>query len=172
MKPFILCVAALVVCVGVSRGADRDREVLTDKEFIAKAMDDGVNEVKLGELAEQLASSEKVKEFARKIVKDHKAANKKLLELAGTHKLAVVTDMKKDALAIYNRMSRLSKAEFDQAFLKHMVEDHEKAVALFEKMSKSATDADVKKFAADTLPTLREHLKEAKEIRASLTNRR
>src|SRR5205823_4126790 len=111
-------------CVGATLAGDK--ETLSDKEFIARAMDDGVNEVKMGELAERLASSEKVKEFASKMVKDHKAANKRLLELARAHKLAVVTDMKKDALAVYQRMSKLRKDEFDRAYMKRMVEDHKK----------------------------------------------
>jgi putative membrane protein len=163
--------AALVACLGVSRAADKEREALSDREFIARALDDSVNEVKLGQLAERLASSQKVKEFASKMVKDHKPVNEKLLDLARAYKLAVVTDMKKDARAIYNRMSKLTKAEFDQAYMKHMVEDHEKAVSLFERMSKKATDANVKKFAVDTLPTLREHLRMAKEINTSLKTR-
>jgi putative membrane protein len=166
MKPFILCLTVLLTCVGLTRAADK--ETLTDKQFIALAVDDGINEVKMGELAGRLASSDKVKDFARMVVKDHKAANKRLLELASAQKLAVVTDMKKDALAIYNRMSRLNKAEFDKAYIKQMVEDHEKAAKLFERAEKSATDPDVKRFAADTLPTLRKHLKRAREIRDEL----
>jgi putative membrane protein len=167
MKPFISSVAVLVVCcAGVNLAADK--EVLSDKLFIAHAIDDGVNEVKFGQLAERLASNEKVKEFARKVVADHKKANKRLLELARAQKLAVVTDMKKDALAVYKSMSKLSKDEFDRAYMKRMVEDHKKAVSLFEDKSKNATDAEVKKFATDTLPTLREHLKTAQEILARL----
>jgi putative membrane protein len=166
MKPFILCVAALAVCVGVSRAADK--ETLTDKEFIARALEDGVAEVKMGQLAERLASSDKVKDFAQKMVTDHTQANKKLMELARAQKLAVVVDMRKEALAIYKRMSKLSKAEFDKAYAKQMVEDHKKAVDLFERMSKNATDPDLKKFAADTLPTLRQHLKLAREVNDSL----
>jgi len=167
MKAFVLSVAVLAAWVGLSRAADK--ETLTDKGFIAHAIDAGVAEVKMGQLAERLASNEKVKEFAGKMVKDHTAANKQLLELAKAQKLAVVTDMKKDALAIYNRMSKLEKAEFDKAYMKHMVEDHTKAISLFERMAKNASDADVKKFAKKTLPTLREHLKMAKKINASLT---
>ncbi len=166
MKPFILCVAALAVCVGVSRAADK--EPRSDKEFIAKALEDGVAEVKMGQLAERLASSDKVKQFAQKMVTDHTSANKKLMELARAQKLAVVADLKKDALAVYNRMSKLDRAEFDKAYMKHMVEDHKKAVDLFERMEKNATDADLKKFASDTLPTLRQHLKMAREINDSL----
>ena len=46
-------------------------------------------------------------------------------------------------------------------YMSHMVKDHVKDVKEFEKESKSGKDADVKQFAADTLPTLREHLQMA-----------
>jgi putative membrane protein len=39
-----------------------------------------------------------------------------------------------------------------------MLDDHQKDVADFEKAAKSAKDADVKDFAARTLPTLQSHL--------------
>jgi len=45
-----------------------------------------------------------------------------------------------------------------------MVKDHEEAVALFEKESKSGSDADLKSFAGKTLPTLQDHLKMAKAL--------
>ena len=59
-------------------------------------------------------------------------------------------------------------AEFDRAFMQYMVADHEKAVAKFDEASRTATDADVKAFAASTLPVLQEHLRMAKEIQTKL----
>ena len=47
--------------------------------------------------------------------------------------------------------------------MSHMVEDHEKDVAEFDKASTSATDADLKAWAGRTLPTLKEHLEMAKQ---------
>jgi putative membrane protein len=44
----------------------------------------------------------------------------------------------------------------------HMVEDHEMDTTEFEKASQSAQDTDVKAFAARTLPTLQDHLKQAR----------
>jgi putative membrane protein len=43
-----------------------------------------------------------------------------------------------------------------------MVKDHEDDVKAFETQSKEGTDADVKSFAAKTLPTLQEHLQMAR----------
>ncbi|MGZ5449201.1 MAG: DUF4142 domain-containing protein [Thermoanaerobaculia bacterium] len=61
-------------------------------------------------------------------------------------------------------MSSLSGAELDKAYMQHMVEDHTKDVAEFEKTSTSATDADLRGWATKTLPTLREHLATAKDL--------
>jgi putative membrane protein len=49
-----------------------------------------------------------------------------------------------------------------------MVSDHEKDVKEFQNASKNAKDMDVKSFASDTLPTLEDHLKMAKEIQSKL----
>jgi putative membrane protein len=45
-----------------------------------------------------------------------------------------------------------------------MVQDHTKDVSEFKKESTSAKDSDVKSFASQTLPTLQDHLKEARSI--------
>jgi predicted outer membrane protein len=58
----------------------------------------------------------------------------------------------------------LSGEEFDRAFGKHMVQDHQKAVAKFTKASQSLDDAELKSFAAKTLPTLQQHLAAAQQL--------
>ncbi len=45
-----------------------------------------------------------------------------------------------------------------------MLKDHKKDVADFQRESNTGRDAEVKSFAAQTLPTLKDHLKEAKSI--------
>jgi putative membrane protein len=45
-----------------------------------------------------------------------------------------------------------------------MVTDHTQDVTEFRTASKTAKDPDVKNFASQTLPTLEEHLKQAKDI--------
>jgi len=49
-----------------------------------------------------------------------------------------------------------------------MVKDHDADVAAFQREAKSGKDADVKAWAAKTLPTLQEHQKQAKDIKAKL----
>lgn len=64
-------------------------------------------------------------------------------------------------------IDRLSKgSNFDAEYMRNTgVKEHKTAVALFEKASKSAKDAELKSWAAGKLPTLREHLAQAQKIK-------
>ena len=67
-------------------------------------------------------------------------------------------------LTVYNELSKLKGAEFDRAYARTMVRDHEKDVAEFKKEADSGADSSVKNFAAKTLPALEEHLKMARDM--------
>ena len=63
----------------------------------------------------------------------------------------------------------LSGAEFDRAFVNHMVMGHEKAIRKFEMASATLQDASLKKYANKTLPILREHLRMAQELQSQVS---
>jgi putative membrane protein len=65
---------------------------------------------------------------------------------------------------MYERLARLSGAEFDREFIRNQAKMHDEAVALFEREAGGGKDADLKAFAARTLPTLREHRRMARDI--------
>lgn len=133
-----------------------------DKEFVIKAGTGGLAEVQIGTLALQKASNAGVKAFAQRMVTDHSKANAELAQLATTKGLALPTELTGEHKEMFDHLSSLNGAEFDKQYMKHMVEDHEKDVAAFDKASTSATDADLKSWAGTTLPTLKEHLEQAK----------
>jgi len=135
-----------------------------DKEFVTKAGMGGLFEVQAGALAQQKASSADVKAFAQRMVTDHRKANAELAQLATTKGVALATELGGDHKAAFEHLSMLSGAEFDKAYMQHMVEDHQKNAGEFEKASTSATDADLKSWAGKTLPTLQQHLAMAKEV--------
>lgn len=135
-----------------------------DKEFVAKAGMGGLFEVQSGNLALQKGSSADVKSFAQRMVTDHGKANAELAQLATTKGVALPTELDGPEQAAYEHLSTLSGAEFDKAYMQHMVEDHDKAVADFDKASTSAADPDLKAWAGKTLPVLREHQTMAKDL--------
>lgn len=135
-----------------------------DKEFVTKAGIGGLAEVQMGNLGLSKASSADVKAFAQRMVTDHSNANAELAQLATAKGVALATELDADHKAAFDHLSSLSGAEFDKAYMKHMVEDHEKDVAEFDKASTTAGDSDLKAWAGKTLPTLKEHLELAKSV--------
>jgi putative membrane protein len=63
-----------------------------------------------------------------------------------------------------DHLARLSGAEFDRMYMQHMLQDHKKDVAEFEKEAEKGTDSALRTFAQQTLPTLREHLTLAESL--------
>lgn len=136
----------------------------TDTTFIQKAAQGGIAEVELGQLAVQKAASEDVKKFGQRMVDDHSKANEQLTQLAAQeHRDIPEQPSAKDRMT-KARLQKLSGERFDKACMNYMVKDHRKDVAEFERESKMAKDPAVKRFAEQTLPTLRDHLKEAQKI--------
>jgi putative membrane protein len=139
-----------------------------DKSFLKNAYEDGLAEVKAGEMAVSKSANEDVKAFGKHMVDDHAKANAELKTLADSKKVEVPTEPSTVAKGKAKLLEAKSGADFDKAFAKAMVSDHEKAVEAFAKAANKAEDADVKAFAAKTLPTLQGHLKMAQELQAKL----
>lgn len=136
--------------------------------FIRQAAMGGLAEVALGKLAQEKASDPAVKTFGGRMVTDHGKANQELEALAKKENVTLPTQLDAKHEALRDRLAKLSGDAFDEAYMSEMVEDHEKDVAEFRAAATASTDADVKAFAAKTLPVLEGHLKMAKDVRPSL----
>ena len=162
-----VAMAALVTVAGAQQnqgGGTASKLSMADQRFMKEAAQGGMAEVQLGELAVQKASSDEVKKFGQRMVDDHSKANDNLKALATSKGVTLpqAPDAKEEATK--DRLSKLSGEQFDKAYMSDMVRDHKKDVAAFETESTGARDADVRNFATDTLPTLRDHLKNAQDI--------
>jgi putative membrane protein len=69
--------------------------------------------------------------------------------------------------AMYDRMSKLSGANFDREFAKHMVDDHKKDIKAYEKEAKTSDAAGA--YAKEALPTLHKHLEAAQSLIGAAT---
>jgi len=134
-----------------------------DQTFVMKAARGGLAEVELGKLAEDKATNDQVKQFGKKMVDDHGKANDELKSLAQSKNITLPTDLSAKDKALHDRLSKLSGAAFDRAYMQAMVKDHREDVNEFRTESKSGADPEVKQWAAKTLPTLETHLKLAQD---------
>lgn len=137
----------------------------TSNSFVDDAAQGGITEVEAGKLALEKSSSADVKTFAQHMVTDHTKANQELTALAKKLDIevpddAALTDKAKKAIL------EMRDESFDKAYANNQVAVHEKTVELFQKEAASSDNAELKAFAAKTLPTLEAHLKMAKELQA------
>jgi putative membrane protein len=135
-----------------------------DENFAKKAAEGGMAEVKLGQLAEEKGSSPAVKNFGRRMVQDHSKANNELKDVTSKENIPLPNEMDKSDQATYDRLSKLSGDAFDRAYARDMVKDHSKDVSEFQEEAKNGKDESIKNFAAQTLPTLQNHLDQARQM--------
>jgi putative membrane protein len=160
-------------------------------QFVWRASVANLKEIRLGEFAEQNSTNEDVKSFARRMVHDHSAANRRLTragqregsELPDTNAFYIFINndqpvkeatqlMQRETPESVLRSQQMSAqqietfrgGDFDKAYADAMVKDHVEAIQLFENASENITNEDLRRIATKTLPTLRHHLEMAQTL--------
>jgi len=142
-----------------------------DSSFAREACQAGAAEVELGKLAARKTRNREVRALARKISEDHARAEKELSQLFSSKDLPPEKELAADLQTSLDRLAGLTAREFDQAFKEQVIQDHQKAIELFEKQAQQGTDADLKAFAQKQLPHLREHLAAAQRLEVASDTR-
>ena len=141
-----------------------------DNKFLKDAAIGGMIEVELGKIAVQKASSDAVKQFAQKMVDDHTKANEALKQVASRANINVPDALDSKHQSRVDKLSKLSGTEFDRAYIKDQLKDHQQDVKEFQNEAENGNQEEVKNFASKTLPTLQEHLSMAKELNKQKDN--
>lgn len=141
---------------------------VNDNDFAKEAAQGGMAEVKLGQLAEEKGSSQAVKDFGKRMVEDHSAANEKLQTIASREKVDLPTGISKKDQKTYDQLSQLSGDAFDRAYAKDMVKDHQHDISAFKDEASGGQNPAIKGFASQTLPTLEDHLKMARDMQRTV----
>ncbi|MBV8808254.1 MAG: DUF4142 domain-containing protein [Acidobacteriaceae bacterium] len=139
-----------------------------DTQFVLKAAQGGLAEVKLGQLAVEKAGNADVKAFGQKMIDDHTKANDQLKSIADQQGMTLPTTMNAKDQAFYDKLSKESAAEFDKKYMSSMVKDHEEDVKEFKKEADKGKNPQLKQFAAQTTPILQSHLEMAKSTDAKV----
>jgi putative membrane protein len=168
--------AAFLVLVLVSnvRAADTkvveklDKEPKNDQEFLIWAIACDVNEMTLAERAAKKTSNEEVRKLANELATQHAKCRDTLLEQAKKLKVAVVAGTDKHYRETADRLAKLKGADFDRAYVRHVIEGHEKGLKMMKKWSKSTTDADIRKEVDQFTRTLSDHLEQARKVQKDL----
>ena len=140
-----------------------------DRLFAALAAQGGMAEVELGKLAQQKSRNDAVTAFAKRMVDDHGKSNAQLAELAQQAGLLLPTEPAPDQLEVKQSLSSRNGAAFDVEYTRAQVIDHQKTEQLLLWVIASGENADLQRFASDTLPDVVHHLQLAQTLLSQLT---
>lgn len=129
-----------------------------DQAFIMQAGQANLAEVMASQLALQNSTNPDVRAMATKMVQDHAKANADLAPIAASLGMTLPTAPSPQQQAVVDQLSTLSGSEFDAAYLQHMTQAHQEAVALFRAASEQATSPELQSYASTYLPSLEMHL--------------
>jgi len=141
----------------------------TARHFLILASIGNLQEISAAQIAEQKGKRADVRSFARMMVKDHGVAEQRLMALATSRGYKLPAAAKggiQPDLSLENAGDR-----FDRLYVHAMVVNHTNTVETFENYATTGKDPDVKAFARQTLPTLKEHLAMIKAIDRQLKDK-
>jgi putative membrane protein len=137
-----------------------------ENEFAQRLHAANQSEVKLGQLAQQKAQSDSVKDVAKMIVDDHQKADAQLQQLAKKEgwKLKEPKPLNATERAVIDadhaQMKELQKLDgraFEQAYLAHMVADHDMNITKAALAAKAYGGSELGNLIQQMLPKLQEH---------------
>ena len=141
-----------------------------ERTFIAEAAANGLAEIDASRMMAARSADPGVKSYARQLEREHLSTNDKLKRIAEGKGIALPVIASKETKDLLDRLRGLPAVEGDQAFVREFgIETHNKAIMLFEKEAKEGQDPQLRAFAEQTLPRLREHLTMAQQLQSKVT---
>lgn len=134
------------------------------RSFAEKANQANLLEVEAGKLAEQRAENDQVKSFGQQMVQDHSNADSKLKSIAQAQNIELSDKLDAKHEAKLAKLRAEQGAAFDKTYTRMMLKDHRQDIREFERASKNVENPQMRSFAEQTLPTLREHLASAEKL--------
>jgi putative membrane protein len=135
-----------------------------DTQFMTRAAMMDMAEIQTGRLAVSQGASESVRQFGQRMIDDHTRTSQQLMQMTSVAGFTPPQTLDAKHQAAAAKLSGMTGAEFDRAYMKQMVKDHQEAVSLYQRQSTRGTMPDLRSFASATLPALQEHLTMARSM--------
>lgn len=140
------------------------------REFVNEAASSSMLEVELGQLAQEKAQSQEVKDFAQMMVNDHRQVNENLQAVAQGKNVEIPQILKEDHQDKMENLREKSGQEFDKEYMSIIVDMHEKDIDKFESMRDEVQDPELQSWIDNTLASMRQHREEAERIKEQVEN--
>jgi putative membrane protein len=141
-----------------------NKEKVDEAQFLVDAAEINLEEIQLGKLAQKNSKIPGIISFGKMMEDAHTKSLNQLTALAKKKSISIPIAPTEESKKEYSKLSTKTGNEFDTEFSDKMVRGHKDAIKLFEKASEGSEDADIRKWAIETLPELRKHLEHAEAI--------
>ncbi|HVW77228.1 MAG TPA: DUF4142 domain-containing protein [Alloacidobacterium sp.] len=143
------------------------QQKMTDRSFVRKALEGGMAEVQLGQLAQQKSQSDDVKQFGQKMVQDHTQMGDQLKPIAQQLSVKEPKTLPKKDRELMAKLQALSGSQFDEAYIKAMVKDHKEDLRDFKDEAQTTQDPNLKQAAQQGSTVISQHLQMIEQIAQS-----
>jgi len=168
MKRFIVVLSALLLVVSSATSLRaQEKTADADAKFLTNVVPSIAASVQIIEYEVKNTSDDKVKEFAERVLTQHKGSVKTASEHAKRLKVSVDADGTKDSKEMIDKLSKLKGSDLDVAFLEWLSHIHHDTT-VFDDEVKNGSDAELKTYAQNSISAGNEHLNEARELLAKL----
>jgi putative membrane protein len=166
IRPAVVCLSgAMLLCAGsAAMGQNTTSPSVSDKKFVQRALEGGIAEMQLGELAVQRGNCEDVKQFGQKIIDDHIKMGDQIRDVAQREGIKAPRGTTVKDQTLEAKLKGLSGESFDKAFIAAMVKDHRQDLAHFKREANAGNDTEIKDAASQVLQMISQHLKLAERI--------
>jgi len=132
--------------------------------FLPKAAAANQFEIVTGQLAQQKAQSSAIKDLGAMFVVDHTAGLKAVTDAAAALGITLPSSLPPRQQAIVDKLSGLTGAEFDAAFVRAQIPAHLKALKLYLHAAIRGENDQVRTVGQGGLPVITKHLGELLDI--------
>jgi putative membrane protein len=138
-----------------------DKVELSDQQFVDQAAQIDMAEALSGKWPRTKAPL-RMSKITAKIENDHKSDYDKLT--AAAQGLTVPKGIDSEHQIKIDELKKLSGHHFDRQFRQKMVQDHQKAIDLYQRASTELQNTQLKNYASQAIPVLQEHLQLARDL--------
>lgn len=163
---FLISSAALAQSTAETTGVNSALNIPPKTEdFVKEVSMSDIFEIESSKLALQKGNAA-TKAFAQQMIDAHEKTTAELKGLieAGKVTAPAATGMSDAQKKSFDELKDLSGKDFDDAYQDDQEDAHEDAVDVFKRYASEGDNADLKAWAAKTLPALEHHLKMAEDL--------
>ena len=164
MKPWSVLALIAAVLAFISLGAAQKENMPTGKAFIKNAAEINIGEIALGKLAEAKGQNQAIKDFGKRMLEDHTKAEDALQRIAKQEGVTLPKQPSAEGKSLHQQLSSASGAQFDEAYIRHMLSGHKGAIADFEKEIEDGRTPAIKSYAETVLPIIQDHIRVAEDV--------